>query len=161
MEKDKFFFLLSLYAHWQICTKRRHFLSPFGFYCSVECYIYIHIQQRIFCMLPLHNFLVFFFVREVRRTGKKERTSSDDTSRFSLVACCYTNDLFLIRKIGCLRPLTRTFFFLSLADIFLLTCICIHITGKENESFEFSRKDIFMNKFLFIYLFFFLIFFSI
>jgi len=104
----KISFSFSLHAHWQICTKRRHFSFLFLGSIVLLSTIYIHIQRRIFCTLPLHNFLVFFFLRKERRTGKKR--SYDDTHWFSLVACCYNDDLYLIIEIDCLRPFMRTFF---------------------------------------------------
>jgi hypothetical protein len=83
--KDKLFFLLSLYAHWQICTKRRHFsflLLGSIVLLSVIC-IYGYIQQRVFyicfrCII----FSYIFFVRIDGRTEKKEGRSIDDTSWF-------------------------------------------------------------------------------
>lgn len=60
------------------------FFSPFGFHCSVEYYTYINIQQRLFDVLPLHNFLVFFFVQKEYRTRKRrKRRRNDDTFWFS------------------------------------------------------------------------------
>ncbi len=77
MEEDKLFFLLSLYAHWQICTKCRHFLFSFWvllFCCVLYTYIRTHIEQRrMFCMLPLHNFLVFFLSKTMAEREKKKR----------------------------------------------------------------------------------------
>lgn len=94
-------------------------ISLFSFWVLLFCwvlYMYIssYIQQRIFCMLPLHNFLVyFFFCPKEERTGKRRGRGLTIPSGFFLIACCSTDDLFLIIEIGCLRALTRTFFSFS------------------------------------------------
>ena len=79
----------------------------------------------------MHNFSRIFLEQDDIRTSKKEEEegeeSIDDPFWFSLLACCYTDDLFLIIEIGCLRARTGTFFFLSLVDIFMMTSVFFYI----------------------------------
>jgi hypothetical protein len=110
MEKDKLFFLPTRSLANMYKTSS-FFFSLFGFHCSVECYIYIYIyiysEESSVCFRCI-IFSYFFFLRKERRTGKKR--SYDDTHWFSLIACCYNDDLYLIIEIDCLRPFMRTFF---------------------------------------------------
>jgi hypothetical protein len=42
----------------------------------VYIYIYIHIEQRIFCMLPLHNFSPIFWGKNEEQEKKEEEVTT-------------------------------------------------------------------------------------
>jgi hypothetical protein len=91
------------------------FFSPFWFllFCWVlYIYIYAHISSEDSSICFRCIIFSYFFCpgRAKNRKKRRRKRRNDDTFWVSLVACCYTDDLFLIIEIGCLCALTRTFF---------------------------------------------------